>query len=64
MEVKAKREMPVCPKCGLQHWYFQACSEGRKFVRVGYDTLKRGTDYQRLQYRSRPRVHYRTEDAE
>ena len=56
------KEMPTCKKCGLQHWYFADCSEGRKFVRVGYDTIRHSTDYQRLQYRQRPRLHYRESD--
>jgi len=39
------KEMPTCPKCQLQHWYFQSCDKGRKYVRVGYDTLQRGSEY-------------------
>jgi hypothetical protein len=55
-------DMPLCRRCGLHHWRFKPCSEGQKYVRVGYDTLERETDYQRLQYRSRPRLTYHEEE--
>ena len=58
------KEMPLCKKCEKQHWYFQDCAEGRVFKRVGYDTIKHSTDYRRLQYRERPRLHYRDEPPE
>ena len=56
------KEMPTCSKCGNQHWHFANCSTGKKYVRVGYDTIKKPTEYYRLQYRARPRVYYRGDD--
>jgi hypothetical protein len=45
MPYKGQTEPPICKKCNLQHWHFRPCSDGRKYVRVGYDTLNQETGY-------------------
>ena len=63
---------PTCNKCGLQHWHFRPCTDGKKFVQLGYDKIVRPTgygrsvyggfkgttEYARLQKRKTPRVPY------
>jgi len=44
---------PVCRKCGLQHWRFADCSEGRTYRQMGYDSIVHNTGYGRDSYGGR-----------
>jgi hypothetical protein len=47
------KPMPICSKCGLSHWHFQPCSEGKTYKQMGYDSIVKSTGYGRDNYAGR-----------